>query len=67
MTESAEDCSRILFGPERCANEGCARPVERGEKWCPTCGLDRALFRREARRPAPAEAERLPEREAGRR
>jgi hypothetical protein len=37
----------------RCANEGCARPAEAGERYCSTCGLERDLFRREARRPDP--------------
>ena len=53
MTRSVEECTEPSLGPERCANEGCTRPVERGERWCPTCGLERALFRREARRPEP--------------
>jgi predicted amidophosphoribosyltransferase len=67
MKRSVEECSRDLTGTEQCANEGCVRPVERGERWCPTCGLDRALFRREARRPAPAAPEAPSAREAGRR
>ena len=66
-TKSVEDCSQSLLGPERCANEGCARPVERGERWCPTCGLERALFRREARRPVSAAPGASPVGEAGRR
>ena len=37
----------------RCANEGCSRFAELGERYCATCGLERALFRRDARRPAP--------------
>jgi hypothetical protein len=52
---------------ENCVNEGCVRPVERGERWCTTCGLERGLFRREARRPSPSAPETLPAREAGRR
>ena len=52
---------------ERCANEGCIRPVERGERWCSTCGLDRALYRREARRSAPAGTEPPARGESGRR
>jgi len=40
-----------------CANEGCPRPAERGERWCATCGLERALYRREARRSAPPPSE----------
>lgn len=67
MTRSVEECSRLLLGPERCANEGCTRLVERGEKWCPTCGLDRALFRREARRSVPAGTEPAARGESGRR
>jgi hypothetical protein len=34
----------------RCANEGCSRLAELGERYCQTCGLERALFRRDARR-----------------
>jgi hypothetical protein len=67
MTRSSEECSRDLTGTEKCANEGCIRPVERGEKWCPTCGLDRALYRREARRSVPAATEPPARGEAGRR
>jgi len=37
----------------RCANEGCARPVEAGERYRSTCGLERDLFRRDARQPGP--------------
>jgi hypothetical protein len=46
-------------GPDRvgCANEGCPRPAETGERWCSTCGLERALYRREARRPTPSPPE----------
>jgi uncharacterized Zn finger protein (UPF0148 family) len=37
----------------RCANEGCPRLAEPGERYCAACGLERALFRREARRAQP--------------
>jgi len=37
----------------RCTNEGCTRPVEAGERYCSTCGLERDLFQRDARRPDP--------------
>jgi hypothetical protein len=50
-----------------CANEGCPRETEPGERYCVSCGLERAMYRRDARRPAPAEAERPSGREAGRR
>jgi len=50
-----------------CANEGCARETEPGERYCVSCGLERAMYKREARRPGPAEPERLSGREAGRR
>jgi hypothetical protein len=36
----------------RCVNEGCARFAELNERYCAPCGLERALFRRDARRPA---------------
>ncbi len=36
-----------------CANEGCVRPAESGERWCAECGLERALYRRDRRAPAP--------------
>ena len=67
MTRSVEECTKPSLGPEPCANEGCTRLVERGERWCPTCGLERAMYRRDARRPGPAEPERPSGREAGRR
>jgi rubredoxin len=67
MKESIEPCTQLSLGPERCANEGCTRLVERGERWCPTCGLDRALFRREARRPVSEALESSARTEAGRR
>lgn len=35
-----------------CVNEGCVRLAELNERYCATCGLERALFRRDARRPA---------------
>ncbi len=38
-------------GP-RCANDGCARPPEPGERYCSTCGLERSLFDPQARRQA---------------
>ena len=38
----------------KCANDGCPRPPEAGERWCSTCGLERSLYRRDARRPMPA-------------
>jgi ribosomal protein L37E len=41
----------------RCANPGCPRPLEAGERYCATCGLERALFRRDARWDARWEAE----------
>jgi hypothetical protein len=37
----------------RCANEGCPRPAEAGERFCSTCSLERDLFQRDARRPGP--------------
>lgn len=62
MTRS--DAARIVrecSEPERaerivreCANEGCVRSAEAGERWCATCGLERALYRRDRRPPAPA-------------
>jgi hypothetical protein len=36
----------------RCANEGCARPSEPGERYCSICGLERSLFDPNARRQA---------------
>jgi hypothetical protein len=51
----------------RCQNEGCVRETEPGERYCVSCGLERALYRREARRPAPAARETPSAREAGRR
>jgi hypothetical protein len=33
----------------RCRNEGCPRPVEAGENYCVSCGLERSLFHRDAR------------------
>ena len=33
-----------------CVNEGCVRPAEPGERYCTTCGLERSLFDRDARR-----------------
>ena len=36
----------------RCANPGCPRPIEEGERYCATCGLERSLFRPDARRKA---------------
>jgi hypothetical protein len=33
----------------RCANPECPRPVEAGERYCATCGLEWSLFRRDAR------------------
>jgi hypothetical protein len=40
-------------GPRpRCANDACVRPSEPGERFCPTCGLERSLFDPEARRQA---------------
>jgi hypothetical protein len=50
-----------------CANTGCPRPAEEGERFCASCGLERALFRREARRPEPRRPGREPGREADRR
>ncbi len=42
----------ISAGPveARCANAGCSRPPEEAERFCATCGLERALFHRDARR-----------------
>jgi hypothetical protein len=34
----------------RCQNDACPRPVEPDERYCAACGLERALFRPEARR-----------------
>ena len=33
-----------------CVNEGCGREPESGKSLCATCGLERELFRRDARR-----------------
>ena len=44
----------------RCANEGCARETEPGERYCVSCGLERTLYKREARRPAPTSSSRRP-------
>ena len=33
-----------------CVNEGCVRKAESGKSLCATCGLERELFRRDARR-----------------
>ncbi|HEY3203338.1 MAG TPA: hypothetical protein VGL03_06720 [Thermoanaerobaculia bacterium] len=33
----------------RCRNEGCLRDAEPGEPYCGECGLERSLFRRDAR------------------
>jgi hypothetical protein len=41
--------SKTHSGPTRCRNEGCPRPVEPGENYCAPCGLERSLFRRDAR------------------
>jgi hypothetical protein len=38
-----------------CVNEGCVRRAESGKSLCATCGLERELFRREARRLASRE------------
>ena len=38
-----------------CVNEGCVRRAESGKSLCATCGLERDLFRREARRLASRE------------
>jgi hypothetical protein len=50
----------------RCANEGCARETEPGERYCVSCGLERALYKRDARRPAHPAGETEPERQAHR-
>ena len=52
--------------PARCANEGCARLPEPGEKYCSVCCLEWNLFRRDERRPQ-FEGSALRCREAGRR
>jgi hypothetical protein len=38
-----------------CVNEGCVRKAESGKSLCATCGLERELFRRDARRLATRE------------
>jgi hypothetical protein len=38
-----------------CVNEGCVRKAESGRSLCATCGLERELFRRDARRLASRE------------
>ncbi len=63
MTESAETPVKRVM----CANEGCPRSAEPGERWCSTCGLERALYRREARRPSPTSPEPPSGRPTGRR
>jgi hypothetical protein len=42
-----------------CVNEGCVRKAESGKSLCATCGLERELFRREARRLASRENRQL--------
>jgi hypothetical protein len=32
-----------------CANEGCTRRAQTGERYCETCELDRSLFQRDLR------------------
>ncbi len=35
--------------PRVCRNENCVRPVEPGEGYCATCGLELSLFVRDLR------------------
>lgn len=35
--------------PQACENDGCVRPATAGERFCDTCGIERALFRRDER------------------
>ena len=47
--------------PTPCANEGCLRAAAPGERYCDTCQLERALFRRNER-PCLSGAARIAER-----
>jgi hypothetical protein len=38
-----------IGGTSGCVNEGCVRRAECGRNLCATCGLERELFRRDAR------------------
>lgn len=53
IVRECSDAERAEPNVRECANEGCARPAETGERWCATCGLERALYRRDRRTPAP--------------
>ena len=53
--EGGEPMNASKPSEDRCRNDACPRPVEAGEPYCATCGLERALFRRDAR----AERERI--------
>jgi hypothetical protein len=42
----------------RCRNDGCVRPCEPGEPYCPSCCLEMTLFHREERAVSAGSAER---------
>jgi hypothetical protein len=38
-----------------CANEGCGKPADDGSRFCPSCGLEWMLLRRDTRWKAPVD------------
>ena len=52
---SSSGAAAAIGNGSRCVNEGCVRKAESGKSLCATCGLERELFRRDARRLASRE------------